>query len=426
MKIEFSPLRKFLFVFLKVTKCFTALFIFILQINFTDGQTPDQEKDMIKVDEVIDNLKKETPEDSLKGIPLTKKEKKAKKIKEGKMVISPYIAPAYSPELEFAISGGALVTFSTKPSDSLLTRSSVPVAFTISSNGSKLLTSYWTTFFLSNKLLLTGIFQFRDLSDQYYGVGFENGLHTDYPDSTHYKRRYWQLYGKPMWKISKTMYLGFVADFNFTEAYDINEHMARDPDYLRDGPKNKNSGVGAAISYDTRDFPQNAYSGAMVALSYTRYSEFFKGENIYQVLDLEYRKFFSLSNKKAGRILAIDFHARHCFNDVPYGELSYSGSSSDIRGYRTLRFRDRVSNNIVVEYRHKFYGNSFMAKRSGFVVWGAVGSIGPETGKSFFVNTLPNAGVGYRFEVEHRLNVRIDIGFGRNSSGVYFNFQEAY
>jgi len=274
--------------------------------------------------------------------------------------------------------------------------------------------------------LLTGIFQFRDLSDQYYGVGFENGLYTDYPDSTHYKRKYWQLYGKPMWKISKTMYLGFVADFNFTEAYDINDHMARDPDYLRDGPKNKNSGVGAAISYDTRDFPQNAYSGAMVALSYTRYSEIFGGENIYQVLDLEYRKFFSLSNKKAGRILAIDFHARHCFNDVPYGELSYSGSSNDIRGYRTLRFRDRVSNNLVVEYRHKFHGNSFMAKRSGFVVWGAVGSIGPETGESFFVNTLPNAGVGYRFEVEHRLNVRIDIGFGRNSSGVYFNFQEAY
>ena len=67
-----------------------------------------------------------------------------------------------------------------------------------------------------------------------------------------------------------------------------------------------------------------------------------------------------------------------------------------------------------------------MAKKSGVVFWAAVGSIGPETGKSFFINTLPNVGIGYRFEVEHRLNVRIDFGWGRDSNGLYFNFQEAY
>ncbi len=409
------------------------LFLFqLLFVNMLLAQEPEKEKDLIKIDEVFSNIRntKLSAEDSAKaaasGKPLTKKEKKAQRIKDGKWVFTPYIAPAYSPELEFAISGGALVTFSTKPSDTLLTRSSVPVAFTISSNGSKLLTSYWTTFFLSNNLLLTGIFQYRDLADHYYGVGYENGLNTIYPDSTKYKRIYWQVYGKPMWKISKTVYLGFVADLNFTEAYDVNDHMARDEYYIEDGAKNKNTGFGGAISYDTRDFPQNAYSGAMVALSFTKYSYALKGQNRYQVLDLEYRKYFSVSRKKEGRIIAINFHARHCFNEVPYGELSYSGSSNDIRGYRTLRFRDRVSNNFVVEYRHKFHGNSFMAQRSGFVVWGAVGSIGPETGKSFFVNTLPNFGIGYRFEVEHRLNVRIDFGWGKDSNGLYFNFQEAY
>ncbi len=406
-------------------------FVF-LNLNYVFAQEPEKEKELIKVDEVINSLSRKVrdiPDSAISGgeqVPLSRKQKKEQRIKEGKTVISPYIAPAYSPELEFAISGGALVTFSTKPSDTLLTRSSVPVAFTISSNGSKLLTSYWTTFFLSNDLLLTGIFQFRDLADHYFGVGYENGLNTDFPDSTHYKRRYWQLYGKPMWKTSKTLYMGFIADFNYTEAYDVNEHMMHDPDFIRDGPENKNTGFGFAASYDTRDFPQNAYSGAMAAISYTWYNDFFGGQNKYQVLDIEYRKYFSVSSAKSGRIIAIDFHARHCFNDVPYGELSYSGSSSDIRGYRTLQFRDRVSNNFVVEYRHKFHGNSFMAKRSGFVIWGAVGSIGPETGKSFFVNTLPNAGAGYRFEVEHRLNVRIDYGVGKESSGLYFNFQEAF
>jgi hypothetical protein len=399
---------------------------------YTTAQEPEKEKDLIKMDEIIDRISKSSVsrKDSIRKQEEvrkpTRKEIKAQRIQDGKMVMTPYIAPVYSPELEFAISGGALVTFSTKPGDTLLTRSSVPVAFTISSNGSMLLTSYWTTFFLSNKLLLTGIFQFRDLADHYYGVGYEKGLNTVYPDSTFYKRQYWQLYGKPMWKVNKTIYLGFIADFNFTEAYDVNGYMAEDPDYLNDGPKNKNTGFGGAISYDTRDFPQNAYSGALLSLSYTRYTQKFGGDNFYQVLDIEYRKFFSVSRKKSGRILAIYFHGRHCFNEVPYGELSYSGSSSDIRGYRSYRFRDRICNNFVAEYRHKFHGESYMAKKSGVVVWAGVGSIGSETGKSFFVNTLPNIGVGYRFEVEHRLNVRVDFGWGKDSNGLYFNFQEAY
>jgi hypothetical protein len=47
---------------------------------------------------------------------------------------------------------------------------------------------------------------------------------------------------------------------------------------------------------------------------------------------------------------------------------------------------------------------------------------------------LPNWGIGYRFEVQPRMNVRADIGFGREflDSGnkfvpsVYFNFTEAF
>ncbi len=138
---------------------FITAVLILMNVNLVQAQEPEKEKELIKVDEVFDNIKRREkklgakPDSAAKAIEQakpTRKQKKEQRIKDGKMVISPYIAPAYSPELEFAISGGALVTFSTKPSDTLLTRSSVPVAFTVSSNGSKLLTSYWTTFFLSN------------------------------------------------------------------------------------------------------------------------------------------------------------------------------------------------------------------------------------------------------------------------------------
>jgi len=39
---------------------------------------------------------------------------------------------------------------------------------------------------------------------------------------------------------------------------------------------------------------------------------------------------------------------------------------------------------------------------------------------------MPNFGVGYRFEVQPRMNVRFDFGVGRDNFGFYFNFTEAF
>ncbi len=39
---------------------------------------------------------------------------------------------------------------------------------------------------------------------------------------------------------------------------------------------------------------------------------------------------------------------------------------------------------------------------------------------------LPSAGVGYRFEFKPRMNVRLDFGVGRNSTGVYFQVGESF
>ena len=64
--------------------------------------------------------------------------------------------------------------------------------------------------------------------------------------------------------------------------------------------------------------------------------------------------------------------------------------------------------------------------------WGGIGSIGGNLGG--LDGWLPNWGVGYRFEVQPRMSVRGDVGFGREflDSGntfvpsVYFGFTEAF
>jgi hypothetical protein len=41
-------------------------------------------------------------------------------------------------------------------------------------------------------------------------------------------------------------------------------------------------------------------------------------------------------------------------------------------------------------------------------------------------NTLPVVGLGYRFALQPRINLRIDAGFGRDSFGFYLNVTEAF
>ena len=84
---------------------------------------------------------------------------------------------------------------------------------------------------------------------------------------------------------------------------------------------------------------------------------------------------------------------------------------------------------VLVEYRHMFQRNKPNKKgstdsRSGFVVWTGQGAISHEWNREF--NWIPNFGVGYRFEVQSRMNFRIDYGIGEDSSAIYFSFNEAF
>ena len=71
-----------------------------------------------------------------------------------------------------------------------------------------------------------------------------------------------------------------------------------------------------------------------------------------------------------------------------------------------------------------FNKSSGELSRHGMVAWMGTGSVAENL--SGFSNWLPNFGFGYRFEVQPRMNLRIDIGMGRETSGFYFNFNEAF
>lgn len=121
-----------------------------------------------------------------------------------------------------------------------------------------------------------------------------------------------------------------------------------------------------------------------------------------------------------GAVLAYDLHAEINSSKTPWTMLALMGSSNRMRGYYEGRYRDKGMIETQIELRQKVYG------RSGVVAWVGAGNVFPSMKKFSFDKTLPNYGVGYRWEFKNRVNVRLDYGFGKNQSGFIFNINEAF
>ena len=63
---------------------------------------------------------------------------------------------------------------------------------------------------------------------------------------------------------------------------------------------------------------------------------------------------------------------------------------------------------------------------NSLVVWVRVFYIAPNLGGFRLSQTLPNVGVGYRWEFKKNSNVRIDIGVGKHCNGFVFGINEAF
>ena len=351
---------------------------------------------------------------------------RAAKIEFGQSLFTPFIAPAFSPELGFLVSAGGLYTFKVQKENPILERSSIPFAAGISSNGSLQFNARLTLYGKDDKHRASGELWFKDMPDNYFGVGYEKARNTPLSDTTTtYQRTWFRLYYKLLTRFGPHLFWGAALDINRTTGKELNDYILEDPNIIQTGNFSKNAGIGLSVQYDSRDLIVNAYEGMFLDLNVMFFGRFFGGRSKYEVIDLDYRQYQLVGRRK---VLSWQIRARSAFDEVPWPEMSQLGTPFDLRGYRWGRFRDKSMLFGLVEYRHMFgSGNSkkFSFKdRSGFVTWIGGGSIAPDP--TSFSQWLPNVGVGYRFETEPRMNIRVDYGFGIDSSFFYISFNEAF
>jgi len=353
---------------------------------------------------------------------------KSWKLENGKSTLTPYLAPSYTPEMQVMLSVGGLFTFKLKPESPILSRSSMPFSFAYSTNGSAQVSVKANIYGKEDKLRISGEYWLKNMPDNYWGVGYINATERHKsPDTTGYHRNWHQFKFKIVYRIFPDFYLGVNYDNNITKASEINDFMAADEYITEFGPEVRNSGFGMVFRYDSRDFPENAYKGFFIELSGTAYGKHTSSNHIFRVTELDYRQYQKIVRE--GSTLAWEIKTRLSKGDVPWTEMSMVGTPFDLRGYTWGHYRDNNMLFFLAEYRYMF-GRKKTRKNGdnygpfGFVVWGGTGTVAPDYHNMKY--WLPNGGVGLRFEVQKRMNVRIDYGIGMNSSAFYISFNEAF
>jgi hypothetical protein len=334
-------------------------------------------------------------------------------------------APAYTPELGFLFAAGGVLSWNGDPTRADVPRSSATLVAGASTVGAFLAQLRSSSFWRGDQLRSTWTVDVRDMPDHYFGVGFENGLtRPQGVDTTAYRRTWWQVTPTFLFRLVGPLFIGTVFDFTGTLTRDESAGVRSDPDFQKGGPSIVNSGWGATLSIDTRDVPINAWRGLYLAASWVAYLPWAGANTQWQAATLDYRQYVTLG--RPGSTLAWQVKYRTAWGEVPWSDYSQLGTPWDLRAYRWGQYRDRTALSAVVEYRFMlpFASTSFFS-RFGVAGWVGVGALG-STAVPDLGHLLPAAGLGARFDVQKRITLRLDVGFGRESRAVYFNFLEAF
>ena len=121
-------------------------------------------------------------------------------------------------------------------------------------------------------------------------------------------------------------------------------------------------------------------------------------------------------------ILAVDLYSMLNYGgDVPWTLMSTLRGSSRMRGYYDGQFRDEKSITLQAELRQRVW------RRIGVAAWVGAGNVFPSFRRFNWSHTLPNYGIGARWEFKRRVNVRLDYGFGKKGHSAFmFNINEAF
>ncbi len=295
--------------------------------------------------------------------------------------------------------------------DTFLPPSNVSIYSDVSTIGFYMLGVRGTHLFPQDKYRINYNLYFYSFPSKYWGYGYSNAV-NDHNESE-YDRKQSRITTEFLINTWDKLYIGPTAQFNYIKAKNI------ELPELWNGQRKEttNFGLGFSIQYDTRDYMTNAHKGMYLKLD-QRFNPRFLG-NRYAFSSTEFTLSHYFTAWK-GAVIASQFHSLINYGNTPWGLMASLGGSYSMRGYYEGRYNDKCEMDATIELRQHVW------KRNGVVAWIGAGTIFPKFSRLRISHILPNYGVGYRWEFKKRVNIRLDLGFGKGQTGFIFNINEAF
>lgn len=321
--------------------------------------------------------------------------------------------PFYTPELEMGIGVALVGLYQADNINSKLSTLSLS-GFGSSTGAFGLTFSNYT--YLANdswRFYLTGAL--NNVPTYYWGKGYDEGRIKKHLGE--YRSQALHLTPTLLRQITQNTYLGLGWDYTHADTAEPDNAFMQYMEQHRLPLQATSSGLSVRFTYDTRDFLPNAHQGQAFDISYTHYSPDTGSNNRFSATQVQYNYYLPVTESAT---FAFDAYTRLTSGDVPWSQLSKLSNGHQMRGYYEGRYQDNHVFSSQIEYRQK------LNWRHGIALWAGSGTLSDNARDLGKGHWLPSFGVGYRFEFKPKMNVRLDLGIGKGSTGFYFQVGEAF
>lgn len=277
----------------------------------------------------------------------------------------------------------------------------------------------WFLYTGNNRHIIIGDQSYLYFPEYYYGIGNQ----TPASGELYYTANRLELYNSLLWKVNSPLYLG--VSLKAQRVWSLNPQVGLNDEVRNELVINNagwSVGAGAHLMADKRDRILNPSAGSFFLdienITY-RKENITRQTRVFSSIKTDLRVYRKLFNRS---VVAFQLYSLNTFGHAPYRLMGLLGSDSHMRGYYQGRYRDDHYLTVQAEARIRL-NNWF-----GVTAFTGLGDVfsGPS---DVTVNTVKySVGGGVRVLVDKndRINLRLDYAIGKETSGFYVAFGEAF
>ncbi len=321
----------------------------------------------------------------------------------------------FAPETDWGFGAAGIYTFRLKGESLQSNPSQLQLGFAYTLNKQILLYLPYQLFKNEERLKIYGELGYYLYTYQFFGVG--NATREE--DLEFYDVNFPRIRLNVLKQVYPNIFIGgryWLDDFKIQK---VEEGGFLDQENITGSQGGFLSGLGAVGNYDTRDnifFPTKGIFAEIVAF---QNGKFVGSDFNFSKLYIDISSFWNFGEQ----VLATNFYGEFTKGEVPFNQLSLLGGPKRMRGFFEGRFRDHHFVSWQGEYRFPLFWKWLRG-----VAFVGVGEVAGTFSDFELANFKFNYGTGLRILVnqKEKVYIRLDAGFGENTSGFYITIGEAF